>query len=50
MPFTSRKQVGFMFANHPRIAKKMADNMKGKRGAHPLKGLPLRSARGKRKR
>lgn len=40
MPFTSKKQARFMFANHPRIAKKMADAMKTKSNKHPLKGLP----------
>jgi hypothetical protein len=37
MPFTSKRQARYMFANHPRIAKKMASGMKGK---HPIKGLP----------
>jgi hypothetical protein len=40
MPFTSKKQARFMFANHPNIAKKMADGMKTKSNKHPIKGLP----------
>lgn len=40
MPFRSKAQARYMFATHPRIAKKMADGMKTKRNKHPLKGLP----------
>lgn len=46
MPLVSQRQQRYMFANHPKIAKKMADGMKGKGGrskAHPLKGLPKQS-------
>jgi hypothetical protein len=44
MPIVSKKQQGFMFAEHPKIAHKMAERMKKKSGKkHPLKGLPTRS-------
>jgi ABC-type hemin transport system substrate-binding protein len=40
MPLYSKKQAAYMFANHPTIAKKMADAMKSKGNKHPLKKLP----------
>jgi hypothetical protein len=43
VPFYSKRQAAFMFANHPRLAKKMADAMKTKSNKHPLKNLPARS-------
>lgn len=43
MPFTSEKQRRFMWANHPRIAHKMA-HAPGARN----KGLPMRSHKGKK--
>lgn len=60
MPMWSRAQQGYMFSQHPKIAKKMADRMKGKMingqrrsTKHPLKGLPAysknkRGVKGKR--
>jgi hypothetical protein len=48
MPIVSKKQQGFMFSEHPRIAKKMAEKMKRKSGKkHPLKGLPEKSRKSK---
>lgn len=44
MPIVSKKQQGFMFSEHPRIAHKMVEKMKKKSGKkHPLKGLPKKS-------
>ena len=39
MPFTSKAQQGFMFANHPKIAKRWAKETP-KKGPHALKNLP----------
>jgi hypothetical protein len=40
MAFTSKKQMGFMFATHPKIAKKMAKKQEKKMGKGVFKKLP----------
>ena len=37
MPFRSKAQARFMFARHPRIARRWVNESKKK---HPIKGLP----------
>jgi hypothetical protein len=46
MPFKSKKQAAFMFANHPRIAARFVRES-GKK--HPIKGLPTKVKKSKRK-
>jgi hypothetical protein len=48
MPFKSKKQQAFMFAVHPKIAKKWAAEMGGK-GAIKRAHLPTRVKGGKKK-
>lgn len=43
MPFKSKKQQAFMFARHPKIAKKWAKEMK--RAHRSMKSLPTRKRR-----
>jgi hypothetical protein len=40
MPFTSKKQMRFMYAEHPGIAKKMTKKMEKKKGKGAFKKLP----------
>jgi hypothetical protein len=49
MPFTSLKQQRFMFANHPKIARKMADKMKKKGMKFATKKHPRVNRRRKKK-
>lgn len=47
MPFSSQAQMRYMFANHPRIARRMADDQKKSKGKGSFKRLPKRSKRKK---
>lgn len=47
MRFKSKAQARYMFATHPRIAKRVADGMKTKRNKHPLRSLPNKIKRRK---
>ena len=40
MPFTSKKQMRFMYVEHPEIAKKMTKRMEKKQGKKSFKKLP----------
>jgi hypothetical protein len=40
MPFTSKKQMRYMYATHPKIAKKMTKRMEKKQGKGAFKKLP----------
>jgi hypothetical protein len=46
MPFKSKKQAAFMFLKHPRIAARFVRES-GKK--HPIKGLPTKVKKSKRK-
>jgi hypothetical protein len=43
MPFTSEKQMKYMFSVHPKIAKKMAKKQEKKQGKGVFKKLPKRA-------
>lgn len=42
MPFRSKAQARFMFAKHPRIAKRWVKESGSK---HPIRGLPAKKRR-----
>lgn len=45
MPFRSKAQARFMFARHPRIAKRWVKEAKGRGNNHPIRNLPSRKRR-----
>lgn len=49
MPFSSLKQQRFMFANHPKIARKMANKQKAKGMKFATKKHPRIKSRSKKK-
>jgi hypothetical protein len=48
MPFTSKRQMRFMFSQHPKIAQKMANRQKAKSGKGVFKKLPKQARRKKK--
>lgn len=49
MPFRSKAQARFLYAKHPKIAKRWSKEMKRKgKTQHPIKPLPTRVCRGKK--
>lgn len=45
VPFKSKKQMAYMFVNHPRVAQEMADAQKRSKGKRSFKNLPDRVKR-----
>lgn len=48
MPFSSKAQMRYMFANHPRIARRMANDQKRTKGKKSFKRLPNRAKKKKK--
>jgi hypothetical protein len=48
VPFTSKRQMRFMFSQHPKIAQKMANRQKAKSGKGVFKKLPKQARRKKK--